>query len=375
MPEATAPSAEVRAQARALAGPADYLALLKPRVMSLVVFTGLTGLACADRALNPWLAAIAVGCIALAGGASGAFNMAYEADLDARMKRTRGRPTARGAIAPSEAATFGAVLGAFAVMVMGLALNWTAAGLLAFTIFFYAVVYTRWLKRSTPQNIVIGGAAGALPPVVGWAAATGGAPPNAWLLFALIFAWTPPHFWALSLYTHEDYARAGVPMLPVVRGPRATRRHILIYSAVLAPLGVAPVLTGLGGPLYAAVSIAGGLAFLGLAVRLQRSTAGDAPLPWRHRRAEGGRQARARPVRLLHPLPVRPVRRPAGRARLQGAAPVSDRDGRLKDPFGEGRQAARARRTRSAAIAIALVAMILLIFAVSILRLSQHAPS
>ena len=265
------------AETRALARPADFFALLKPRVMSLVVFTGLTGLVCADRVLNPWLALIAVGCIAMAGGASGAFNMAYEADLDARMKRTRGRPTARGVIAPAEAATFGAVLGAFSVMVMGLALNWTAAGLLAFTIFFYAVVYTRWLKRSTPQNIVIGGAAGALPPVVGWAAATGGAPLDAWLLFALIFAWTPPHFWALSLYTHEDYARAGVPMLPVVRGPRATRRQILIYSAVLAPLGVAPVLTGLGGPLYAAVSIVGGLAFLGLAIRLHRSTAGDAP--------------------------------------------------------------------------------------------------
>ncbi len=276
-PAATADPPESRVRAQALAGPAEYVSLLKPRVMSLVVFTGLTGLVCADTPIHPALAAIAVFCIAVAGGASGAFNMAYEADLDRQMRRTRGRPTARGSIPPAEAATLGGVLSLASVMVMALAVNYLAAGLLAFTIFFYAVVYTRWLKRSTPQNIVIGGAAGALPPVVGWAAATGTTPLNAWLLFALIFVWTPPHFWALSLYTHEDYARAGVPMMPVVKGPRSTRRQILAYSLVLAPLGVAPVFTGLGGPLYAAVSIAGGLAFVGLAVRLVRSTAGDAP--------------------------------------------------------------------------------------------------
>ena len=276
---AAADSAEARVRAQALAGPGDYLSLLKPRVMSLVVFTGLTGLVCAGTPMHPVLAAIAVACIAVGGGAAGAFNMAYEADLDARMRRTRGRPTARGAIAPSEAATLGTVLAGVSVMLMGMAVNWVAAGLLAFTIAFYAVVYTRWLKRSTPQNIVIGGAAGALPPVVGWAAASGHTPLNAWLLFALIFLWTPPHFWALSLYTSEDYARAGVPMLPVVKGARATRRQILLYSLVLAVVGVLPVFTGLGGRLYAAVSIAGGLGFAGLALRLNASTAGDAPGP------------------------------------------------------------------------------------------------
>ena len=272
-------NAQARVRAQALAGPGEYLALLKPRVMSLVVFTGLTGLVCADTPMNPVLAAIAVGCIAVGGGASGAFNMAYEADLDARMRRTRGRPTARGVIAPAEAATLGAVLAGAAVLVMALAVNLLSAGLLLFTIAFYAVVYTRWLKRSTPQNIVIGGAAGALPPVVGWAAASGHTPPNAWLLFALILLWTPPHFWALSLYTSEDYARAGVPMLPVVKGARATRLQILLYSLVLAPVGVLPAFTGLGGPFYTAVSVLGGLSFVGLALRLYASTAGDAPGP------------------------------------------------------------------------------------------------
>ena len=283
-------------RARALAGPADYLSLLKPRVMSLVVFTGLTGLVCADRRIDPVLSVIAVACIAVGGGASGAFNMAYEAQLDSRMRRTRGRPTARGLIAPAEAATLGGVLAVFSVMVMGLALNWVAAGLLAFTIGFYAIVYTRWLKPWTSQNIVWGGAAGALPPVVGWAAASGHAPLNAWLLFAIIFLWTPPHFWALSLYTSEDYARAGVPMLPVVRGARATRVQILGYSLVLALVGVSPAFTGLGGPLYAVVSVAGGLAFAGLAWRLARSNAGDDPGPGAEGRAAlraGAREARA----------------------------------------------------------------------------------
>ncbi|MBE7218270.1 MAG: protoheme IX farnesyltransferase, partial [Caulobacteraceae bacterium] len=252
-------TAEAQVRAQALAGPADYVSLLKPRVMSLVVFTGLVGLLCADTPVHPVLAAIAVACIAVGGGAAGAFNMAYEADLDARMRRTRGRPTARGVIAPAEAATFGAVLSMASVMIMGLAVNWVAAGLLAFTIAFYAIVYTRWLKRSTPQNIVIGGAAGALPPVVGWAAATGQAPLDAWILFAIVFLWTPPHFWALSLYTTEDYARAGVPMLPVLKGARATRLQILVYSVLLSLAGVAPLVTVLGGRLYAAVSIVGGL--------------------------------------------------------------------------------------------------------------------
>ncbi len=261
------------------AGWRDYLALLKPRVMSLVVFTGLTGLACADRPVDPFIAAVAVLCIAVGAGASGALNMAFDADIDAKMRRTRARPVAAGRISREDAAMFGGVLSVFSVMLMGLAVNLLAAGLLLFTILFYAVVYTMWLKRSTPQNIVIGGAAGALPPVVGWAAASGHTPLNAWLLFLIIFLWTPPHFWALALNTGGDYARAGVPMMPVVRGARSTRRQILGYSLLLVPVAVAPVFTGLGGALYAAVSVGGGALFLLLAVRLARSQAGEAARP------------------------------------------------------------------------------------------------
>ena len=253
----------------------DYVRLLKPRVMSLVVFTALTGLVCADRPLHPVLAAIAILCIAIGAGASGALNMAYEADIDQLMRRTRSRPIPQGRIARGDAAAFGMVLAVFSVMLMGLGVNLLAAGFLAFTIFFYAVIYTMLLKRSTPQNIVIGGAAGALPPVVGWAAATGAAPLNAWLLFAIIFLWTPPHFWALSLYTATDYAKAGVPMMPVVKGPRSTRRQILAYSLILAPLGVAPAFTGLGGAFYLGVSGLGGVIFLALALRLALSHAGE----------------------------------------------------------------------------------------------------
>jgi heme o synthase len=254
----------------------DYVQLMKPRVMSLVVFTALTGLVCADRHIHPVLAAVAILCIAVGAGASGALNMWYDADIDARMRRTRGRPVPAGRVQGGDALTLGVVLSLFSVMLMGMAANWLAAGLLAFTIFFYAVVYTMWLKRWTAQNIVIGGLAGALPPVIGWAAATGAAPLNAWLLCAIIFFWTPPHFWALSLYTSEDYAKAGVPMMPVVRGAASTRRQILLYSLLLTPLCVAPAFTGLGGAAYLAVSVAGGLVFLVLAWRLYRSHAGDA---------------------------------------------------------------------------------------------------
>lgn len=267
---APAPAAERNASA------GDYFSLLKPRVMSLVVFTALTGLVCAEHALNPVLGAIAILCIAIGAGASGALNMAWDADIDALMRRTRGRPVPAGRVSRGDAAFFGGALSLFSVMVMGLALNWVAAGLLAFTIFFYAVVYTIWLKRSTPQNIVIGGLAGALPPVVGWAAASGTTPLNAWLLCAIIFMWTPPHFWALSLYTSGDYAKAGVPMMPIVAGAKSTRLQILIYSVILAPLGFLPVFTGLGGILYAAVAAGGGVGFSLLALRLFRSRAGDA---------------------------------------------------------------------------------------------------
>ncbi len=261
------------------AGWGDYLALLKPRVMSLVVFTGLTGLVCADTPMNPLMAAIAVLCIAVGAGASGALNMAYDGDIDALMRRTRGRPVAAGRIKAGDAAAFGVVLSGFSVMLMGLAVNLLAAGLLLFTIVFYAVIYTMGLKRRTPQNIVIGGAAGALPPVIGWAAASGHAPLNAWLLFAIIFMWTPPHFWALALNTGEDYANAGVPMMPVAKGAKSTRLQILIYSLILVPLATAPVFTRLGHMLYAAVAFGGGAAFLILAVRLWRSQAGERAEP------------------------------------------------------------------------------------------------
>ena len=262
--------------ARAPARWQDYVQLLKPRVMSLVVFTGLTGLVCAGQAVHPVLAAVAILCIAVGAGASASLNMWYDADIDAKMRRTRGRPVPAGRVQGADALTLGVVLSIFSVMLMGMALNWLAAGLLAFTIGFYAVVYTIWLKRWTAQNIVIGGLAGALPPVIGWAAAAGSTPFNAWLLCAIIFLWTPPHFWALSLYTSEDYEKAGVPMMPVVAGAASTRRQILGYSLLFTPLCLVPAATGLGGPAYLAVAALGGLVFLLLAVRLARSQAGEA---------------------------------------------------------------------------------------------------
>jgi len=254
----------------------DYVQLLKPRVMSLVIFTAITGMVCADSSMNPILGGIAIFCIAVGAGASAAFNMWYDADIDAKMRRTRARPVPSGKVQGSDALAMGGVLSLFSVMLLGMTANWLAAGLLAFTIFFYAVVYTMWLKRSTPQNIVIGGLAGALPPVIGWAAATGTAPLNAWLLCAIIFMWTPPHFWALSLYTSEDYEKAGVPMMPVTAGAASTRKQILIYSLLFVPLCIVPVFTGLGGLTYLAVSALGGLVFLVLAWRIFRSRAGEA---------------------------------------------------------------------------------------------------
>jgi len=253
----------------------DYIALLKPRVMSLVIFTALVGLVIAPGHVHPVLAFTSILCIAVGAGASGALNMAYEGDIDALMSRTANRPIPRGRITRGEATAFGMTLAFFSVMTLGILVNWVAGALLAFTIFFYAVIYTMWLKRWTAQNIVIGGLAGALPPVIGWAAATGSTPLNAWLLCAIIFMWTPPHFWALSLYTSGDYAKAGVPMMPVVKGAKSTRLQILVYSLILAPLGYLPVLTGLGGLIYAGVAAGGGALFVLLAVRLFRSKAGD----------------------------------------------------------------------------------------------------
>ncbi len=259
------------------AQPDDFFQLLKPRVMSLVIFTAVTGLIVAGGALDWLSSAIAILCIAVGAGAAGALNMALEGETDALMRRTRGRPVAAGRVKGNDAMAFGVVLSAFSVMLLGMTTNWLAGGLLLMTILYYAVFYTLLLKRRTPQNIVIGGAAGAFPPVIGWAAATGQAPWQAWLLFAIIFLWTPPHSWALALYSAGDYARAGIPMMPVARGAKSTRLQILFYSLVFVPVAVAPGLLGMGGYLYLAVSGIGGLGFLLLAFRLWRSRAGDQP--------------------------------------------------------------------------------------------------
>ncbi|PAU97184.1 protoheme IX farnesyltransferase [Paracoccus salipaludis] len=233
----------------------DYVALLKPRVMSLVVFTAFVGLYVAPVSVNPVVAFASVLFIALGGGASGALNMWYDADIDAVMNRTRKRPVPAGRVSAEEALGVGLFLSGLSVLMLGLAANWFAAGFLAFTIFFYAVIYTVFLKRSTPQNIVIGGAAGAFPPMIGWACATGGLSIEPLLMFALIFFWTPPHFWALALFMKEDYHNAGVPMLTVTHGREATRRHVFGYTLVLAPFAVAIGLTSVGGPVYMAVAL------------------------------------------------------------------------------------------------------------------------
>jgi protoheme IX farnesyltransferase len=249
----------------------DYFALLKPRVMSLVVFTALVGMARTPAELHPVLAFAALLCIAVGAGAAGALNMWWDAGIDARMTRTARRPIPAGRIAPGEALSFGLVLSAGSVLLLGLFVGWLAAALLAFTIFFYAVIYTMWLKPRTAQNIVIGGAAGAFPPMIGWAAVTGSISIESILLFLIIFFWTPPHFWALALLKQEDYARAGIPMLPNVAGERETRKQILLYSVLLAPLGVAPALLGFAGPAYGFAAAILGILFVALAIELWRS--------------------------------------------------------------------------------------------------------
>jgi protoheme IX farnesyltransferase len=259
-----------------IAGVGDYIALMKPRVMSLVVFTAFVGLLIAPGHLHPVIAFTALLCIAVGAGAAGTLNMWYDADIDERMTRTAARPIPAGRVAPGEALAFGITLAVFAVVVLGLLVNIVAAALLALTIAFYVLIYTMWLKRSTPQNIVVGGAAGALPPMIGWAAATGGVAIEPILLFLIIFFWTPPHFWALSLYRTEDYARAGVPMLPVVAGEAETRRQILLYSLVLAPLGVAPWFLGYTGPLYGVIAVAAGAVIVALALRVRGERNGHA---------------------------------------------------------------------------------------------------
>ncbi len=250
----------------------DYVALFKPRVMTLVVFTGLTGMVVAPGSIHPVLAFVAILCISVGAGASGAINMWFDSDIDATMERTSGRPIPSGRVPREDALGLGVALSLASIALMGLAVNWLSAILLAGTIGFYVFVYTMWLKRRTPQNIVIGGAAGALPPVIGWAAATGEVGLGAVVLFLLIFLWTPPHFWALALLRADEYAAAKVPMLPVVAGPRRTKNQMLIYSVLVAGAGVAPWAIGLAGAVYGAAAAVLGAAFLGFAVAVWRDS-------------------------------------------------------------------------------------------------------
>ena len=254
----------------------DFFELLKPRVMSLVIFTALVGIAVAPGGIHPVIGFTALLCIAVGAGASGALNMWYDADIDARMARTENRPIPSGRVTPGEAAGFGAILSVFSVMTMGVLVNWVAAALLAFTIFFYVAIYTMWLKRRTPQNIVIGGAAGAFPPMIGWAAVTGSVSLESAALFLIIFMWTPPHFWALALCRSGDYEKVGVPMLPVVAGEKKTRGQIMLYSLALVPVTLLPGFMGFAGALYTGATAVLGLGFLWLAFGLWRTRAGAA---------------------------------------------------------------------------------------------------
>lgn len=270
----TAPQTEPR-----LATASDYVELMKPRIMMLVVFTALAGLIAAvgvsGQTINPVLAGVAVLAVALGSGAAGAINMWFDADIDAVMTRTSTRPVPSGAVPRDEALTMGLIMSAISVLLMWIASNVLAAGLLALSIAYYGWFYTMVLKRRTAQNIVIGGAAGAFPPVIGWAAVTGSTPLDAWILFAIIFFWTPPHFWALSLVAHKEYEKAGVPMLPVTRGAKVTRQQILIYTLLLAPIGLSPLATGLGGWIYGGVGAVLTAVFVYFAVKVFVSRAGD----------------------------------------------------------------------------------------------------
>ncbi|WP_417666704.1 heme o synthase [Roseibium sp.] len=261
----------------------DYIALLKPRVMSLVIFTAFVGMMLAPGQIHPVLAAVALLCIAIGAGASGALNMWYDADIDEVMSRTKKRPIPAGKVSREEAFAFGMTLSLGSVVTLGLLVNWFAGAFLAFTIFFYVIVYTMWLKRSTPQNIVIGGAAGAFPPMIGWAAVTGNVSLESFILFLIIFMWTPPHFWALALFKNGDYKAAGIPMMPVVAGEDSTRNQILAYSIVLAPLSVAPYFLGFAGVFYGLASAGLGAVFLALAANV-----------WRLREGEPARKATVR---------------------------------------------------------------------------------
>ena len=275
------PEAGNGARTVSLAAPSDYLALLKPRVMSLVVFTAFAGLLLAPAPPHPFICFASLLAIAVGAGASGALNMWYDADIDALMRRTARRPIPAGRLAREEALAFGLVLAVLSVVTLALVANWLAAALLAFTIFFYVAIYTMWLKRATPLNIVIGGAAGAFPPMVGFAAATGEINFASLVLFAIIFVWTPPHFWALALVKRDEYGRAGLPMLPNVAGCERTRAEILVYSVILAPLGALPYLLGFASPLYGIVAGVGGVVFVGLALQLYWRRGSENAAAWR----------------------------------------------------------------------------------------------
>ncbi|WP_128893495.1 heme o synthase [Erythrobacter sp. HKB08] len=259
----------------------DFFALTKPRVMTLVIFTGLCGLLAAPGYINPVIAFTAILCIAVGAGGAAALNMWWEADIDAGMKRTSARPIPMGRMKPTDARDFGIMLSGASVMTMGLAVGWLAASLLALSIFYYAVIYTIWLKPRTPQNIVIGGGAGAFPPLIGWVAVTGEVTAMPLLLFAIIFMWTPPHFWALALFVQTDYAKVGIPMMPVVKGEASTRRQIIIYSILLVPLAAAPWFIGGTGAIYGVAALSLSLAFLALSVPVafRQAQAGDGMKP------------------------------------------------------------------------------------------------
>ncbi len=341
----------------------DYVALMKPRVMSLVIFTALVGLAVAPGSLHPLIGFTALLCIAVGAGAAGALNMWYDADIDAIMTRTSRRPVPMGRVQPGEALAFGLTLAGFAVVVLGLLVNVLSAALLAFTIFFYVVIYTVWLKRWTPQNIVIGGAAGAFPPMIGWAAATGSLSLEPVLLFLIIFFWTPPHFWALALTRTEDYARAGIPMLPVVAGDAATRRQILLHTLVLVPLGIAPYALGYAGVLYGLTAVGTGAVMLALAWQVFRG-------------APPGRTRQQASFRLLDPLFVPVVCCAADRAGMGRAdRPVGGVTVGIAmntEPKDEGivltEAQKRARRSRSIAIALSLAALVILFYVVTLVK-------
>ena len=273
--EAASSDAAFNPSGLSLAEPSDFFALMKPRVMSLVVFTAWVGLVLAPGVMPLWAAIASIICIAAGAGASGALNMWYDADIDAQMSRTKKRPIPQGKMSPRAALGFGTIISIASVWMLYIASNMVAAGLLAFTIFFYLVIYTMWLKRSTPQNIVIGGAAGAFPPMIGWAAITGDITLNSVLLFMIIFIWTPSHFWALALYKTGDYGKVGIPMMTNVKGPKSTRNQIMGYSVAVAVIAIAPIFTGLAGNIYAAFAVLLNIGYLALAFKVWTSRAGE----------------------------------------------------------------------------------------------------